>query len=499
MSPFTQNLKNWQRKVKKPLFLLPFVFLVVVLGGYLYWGRNQQSPYEFAIAKRQNVVQVVSLTGEVRPAQNVALAFETNGRVARIYVKEGDNVKFGQPLIGLDNRDLQSQLLQARAALEAEEAKLENLKANSRAKQDLANSYNSILTTIQDAYAKSDDAVRFKTIGMLNGSPANGYQTNFCTKLGGQLADLRQTAEIELNNWKKELDSLGPASSWAELETALSLSQKHLEVVRQFLNLAAAALVDNCVLDQSSLDVYRSNVGTARNNVLGVIDKVEALNQKIASSKVAAENSKEVAAQEAVVQSAQAKVNNYEVQLGKTTLVSPLDGIVTEVKIGIGEIALPNTPVISVISRSKFEIEAKVAEADVAKLKVGNLARVTLDAYGEEVVLEARLVSISPAATLIEGVPTYKSIFQFTSEDSRLKAGFTANIDIETSKRLNVVVIPERAVISKDGEKVARVLDEKGTVREVNVKTGLRGSDGNLEVIEGIREGEKVIVALKKK
>jgi RND family efflux transporter MFP subunit len=269
--------------------------------------------------------------------------------------------------------------------------------------------------------------------------------------------------------------------------------------VRQFLNLAAAALVDNCVLDQSSLDVYRSNVGTARNNVLGVIDKVEALNQKIASSKVAAENSKEVAAQEAVVQSAQAKVNNYEVQLGKTTLVSPLDGIVTEVKIGIGEIALPNTPVISVISRSKFEIEAKVAEADVAKLKVGNLARVTLDAYGEEVVLEARLVSISPAATLIEGVPTYKSIFQFTSEDSRLKAGFTANIDIETSKRLNVVVIPERAVISKDGEKVARVLDEKGTVREVNVKTGLRGSDGNLEVIEGIREGEKVIVALKKK
>ena len=47
---------------------------------------------------------------------------------------------------------------------------------------------------------------------------------------------------------------------------------------------------------------------------------------------------------------------------------------------------------------------------------------------------------------------------------------------------------------NKDGKKIVRVLDESGQLKEVVVVTGLRGSDGNIEIVEGISEGDKVII-----
>jgi len=72
----------------------------------------------------------------------------------------------------------------------------------------------------------------------------------------------------------------------------------------------------------------------------------------------------------------------------------------------------------------------------------------------------------------------------------------TANIDILNNKKDNVVFIPIRAVEEKDGRKVVKILN-KGEIREVGVETGLRGSDGNIEVITGINEGDEVIVLIK--
>jgi HlyD family secretion protein len=69
----------------------------------------------------------------------------------------------------------------------------------------------------------------------------------------------------------------------------------------------------------------------------------------------------------------------------------------------------------------------------------------------------------------------------------------TANIDILTDKRENVIIIPQRAVVSQNGDKIVKILEGE-KIREVKVKTGLRGSDGNVEIIEGVKEGEKVVL-----
>jgi len=78
-------------------------------------------------------------------------------------------------------------------------------------------------------------------------------------------------------------------------------------------------------------------------------------------------------------------------------------------------------------------------------------------------------------------------------KDGRIKPGMTANISVKGPSQANVLVIPQRAVISKNGNRFVRVLKGKEIV-ETEVKTGLRGSDGNVEITDGLKNGDIVIL-----
>ncbi len=161
----------------------------------------------------------------------------------------------------------------------------------------------------------------------------------------------------------------------------------------------------------------------------------------------------------------------------------------------MGEIIGANTSAVALISATQFEIEAHIPEADIAKVALQNKALVTLDAYGRDIVFEAFVVSVEPAETIIEGVATYKATIHFLKEDTRVKSGMTANIDIQAANLENVIAIPQRAVIRKNGEKFVRVLKNK-IPTEVLVETGLRGSDGNIEITKGLTAGDVVVTLI---
>ena len=75
----------------------------------------------------------------------------------------------------------------------------------------------------------------------------------------------------------------------------------------------------------------------------------------------------------------------------------------------------------------------------------------------------------------------------------------TANIDILTDRRDNVLVIPQRALLPPRWRKNSENFRKRKTKREVKVvKVGLRGSDGNIEILEGLNEGDKVITSVRK-
>lgn len=213
-----------------------------------------------------------------------------------------------------------------------------------------------------------------------------------------------------------------------------------------------------------------------------------------------------VSSQKATIAQAAANVQAIQARVDKTVLKTPISGVVTSQEAKVGEIVAANTVVVSIISGA-FQIESDIAEVDISKVKIGDPAKVTLDAYGTSEQFGAKVVKIDPAETIVEGVPTYTATFEFDQQDERIKSGMTANLDIVTDHREKVVAIPQRAVLAKEGERSVRVLvteaspkdssDKIEVMKERPVRIGIRGVDGNVEILEGIEEGDKVVTAIK--
>lgn len=121
---------------------------------------------------------------------------------------------------------------------------------------------------------------------------------------------------------------------------------------------------------------------------------------------------------------------------------------------------------------------------------------VTLDALTPNDIFKATVFEIDPAATNIQGVVYYRIKTKFDALDPRFKAGMSANVDIATAEKDNVIVIPQRAVKTEDGtsKKYVDVLQADGlTTKKVYVQTGLQGNEGMIEITSGLSGGEKVV------
>ncbi|HXF44439.1 MAG TPA: efflux RND transporter periplasmic adaptor subunit [Candidatus Paceibacterota bacterium] len=471
--------------LKDKRFIISLVVIALIVFAIIA-NRDHGSKYEIAEAKRGAIMQEVSVTGRVKPAEEVNLAFEISGRVARVNFEVGDAVGAGSLLVSLDSTGLAAELAKAESDLMAQTAKLTEEKIT------LQNLYSGSLNVLNDAYLKADDAVRAKVTGMFSGSKTSSYSLTFSTcdetarvnSISGKLS-----AEIELDKWKSELNLLSESFSMPERDRALVAGRSHLLVITAFLENLSKALNVDCLLNQSSLDAYRTNLNTARTNVQTALTAISDKEQAIALERAV------ISSTEAFEKSYAAAVENIKADIAKTRLYSPIRGVVTAMEAKTGEFASAGEIVASVISASRFEMEADVPEADVAKIKIGDEAKVTLDAYGNEIIFGAIVSKIDPAERFIEGVPTYRTKLQFKEQDERIKSGMTANIDILVAEKMDVIHIPARAVRTEGGRNYVRILDLDGkTPREMDVQIGLRGSDGNMEIISGLKEGDKVIV-----
>ncbi|MFH1427810.1 MAG: efflux RND transporter periplasmic adaptor subunit [Patescibacteria group bacterium] len=210
----------------------------------------------------------------------------------------------------------------------------------------------------------------------------------------------------------------------------------------------------------------------------------------------------DVALARAQVKQAEASLNLIKNQIEDSIIKAPIDGNMIKVNYEIGEQVVVTKPVFSMLSENNFEIEVDVSEADIAKININNQAEITLDSFGEDVVFNGIVYFIEPAETVIQDVIYYKVKVQFTdppSKISNVKSGMTANIMITTAKRSGIINIPGRAIIEKNGgDKYVRVLvGEK--VNEISVTIGLRGDEGMVEILSGLKEGDEVVTSIKEK
>ncbi|MCK5026965.1 MAG: HlyD family secretion protein, partial [Candidatus Pacebacteria bacterium] len=144
-----------------------------------------------------------------------------------------------------------------------------------------------------------------------------------------------------------------------------------------------------------------------------------------------------------------------------------------------------------------YEIEVFIPEVDIVKVSVGDEVNITLDAYSDDDIFKAMVSSIDPAETMIEGVSTYKIVLSFiVKDDERIRSGMTADAEIMTDKRENVIVVPTRAIQSNGHKYIQVVIGDSLEDREVIV--GLKGSSGFSEITKGLLEGETIVTFVRK-
>jgi multidrug resistance efflux pump len=159
----------------------------------------------------------------------------------------------------------------------------------------------------------------------------------------------------------------------------------------------------NANLSQTTLDGWRTDISTARANINTAIANLTAAEEKlktaqsdlnVAENELALEKAgsvpQQIIGQEAEVEKAEANANNIKAQISKSIIFSPINGIVTRQNTKVGEIISADAAEVSVMSDVKFEIEANIPEADIAKIKISNPAKITLDAYGSNVFLKPK-------------------------------------------------------------------------------------------------------------
>lgn len=199
-------------------------------------------------------------------------------------------------------------------------------------------------------------------------------------------------------------------------------------------------------------------------------------------------------------QIAQAKIalqiaNN---SLEDSKLYAPINGLITFIygKVG-GNIALTETSLSPFLSMQaeNLIVEANVPETDVVKLKVDDEVEMTIDAFDFTEKLLGSVIYIDPAETVIQGVVYYEIKTAFDIEDPRLKSGMTANLEIITDKKEDVLIIPTRAIKYEDSLRYVEVLNN-GEPKKVQIKTGLE-SDQFVEITDGLKEGDKIITFVK--
>lgn len=507
--------------MKAHKILVAAIIISLCVGGY-YLTRPAAVPgYETAKVERGDVVQEVSVTGRVNSEAEVNLAFEKSGRVVSLPLPVGTKVGKGDILVRLDASELAALRSGAAANVDYELANLAQLKKGSRgediavseaavvsAETTLADARKSLFDKIGGAHTSVDDVLH-STIDQFFRNPRS-HNPEFTPPASnaGSVATLqtnRIILEEKLTSWGVKVSILGQNSS---VDESINDANEMLGMMRDYLDLLAlviSGIQSSSLTPQTTIDGWKLAVSTARASInsatSATLSGAQTYRSALASLNVAKEQlalkkagatPESIAAQEARVAGVRATLENYDTQIAKSILRAPFGGVITKQDAKIGQTVSPNVPIVSVMSDGKFQIEANIPEVDVAKIAVGDSARVTLDAYGADVVFAATVSAIDPAETVLEGVSTYKVTLQFDKTDARVRSGMTANIDISTDKREGVLYIPLRAVTTKEGKKFVRV--QNGTnLTETEVVLGLRGSSGTIEVLKGLELGQSVV------
>ena len=192
---------------------------------------------------------------------------------------------------------------------------------------------------------------------------------------------------------------------------------------------------------------------------------------------------------EAQMNAAKAHVDSASVQVSYTQVRSPISGVIADRAVYPGEMAVPGTPLVSIVDITRLTARANVPVKDATAIKVGVPVRIT----GPEGDLAGKVTVVSPA---VDAATTTVEVWvQVPNPGEKLKPGGTVRVSIIAQTIQNTLVVPATALLNSDegGPKVM-VIDKDSVAHERKIKIGIR-QGARVQIAAGVNEGDRVVTS----
>ncbi|MFN2454080.1 MAG: HlyD family secretion protein [Pyrinomonadaceae bacterium] len=478
---------------RKRKIIIGIVALVAIVGISIYANRKDEPEVTTVkVETRPELRSTVTASGEVRPIRFIKLTSEVAGRIEEIYVKEGDQVRQGQPLVRLDPTQLQSNQEAQAAGVQASLSDVQNARTQVLAAENA-------VAQAQQGLTVSEAAVSQARQGIIT------TQTSV------------DRAQVDLNTAQRELKRT------TELIESGVASRSEYDTARDRVEQAQVALrTAQAQLQAQKLAVQEAQARANQQRV-AVRDSRTGVQRAQAS----------VASSEARANQQQAILRGSSNQRAKATQVAPLTGVVADLPTRVGEFAvasLSSTPLMTIADMSTINVEVNVDETEIANVEVGQQAKIKVDAFGEReivgVVTQKNPLAISKSSTtggLSQQINTqeakeFRVIIELRDAPDEvrngLRPGMSATAAITTKTKQNVIAVPLQAIVEKQPPPAASptagsapaptpldkpkntkgvyVLQANNKVKFVEVTTGITG-ESDIEITSGVQPGMEII------
>ncbi len=444
----------------------------------------------------------VTASGEIRPVQFINLTSEVQGRIEDIFVKEGDKVTSGQPLVKLDPTQIQSNTDAQLAAYQASQNEAQVSRSQitaaqnqlSQAQQGLNASQASVDTALQQVASARQQVVASQT-------DIDRAQVDVTTAN----RELQRTAEL--------------VEAGVESRSVFDAAKDRVATAQVALRNAQARFKSQ----QLSINEANARVKEARARANQQQVAVREAGRAVESAGFSADASAKRTEQQAAVLSGQRS------QRDKTLQVAPISGVIADIPSKVGTFAVANltsTPLLTIADMSTVNIEVKIDETEIDKVEVGQPAKIKVDAFGDKEitgrVLQKTPLAVGKSQTTgglstninVQEAKEFRVVIELTEMDAELRdslrPGMSATAVITTKTAENVVAVPIQAVIEKKADAAPTIpgdasaaADKPKTIKGVfvmdgnkakfvEVTTGITG-ESDIQITGGLSEGQEVI------
>ena len=385
--------------------------------------------------EKQTVPGSIQAVGTVMSGRQSTLSARVMGIVLDVSVKEGDTVAAGQTVAVLDARDIDAKVSQAKAG--AQQARAGVLQAQAGVAQAQA-----AVLQAQNARVELQQGIAAAEAG---------------------LAQARAQAELAEKTYRR----------FEELKKRGSVSDQEFDQVEAQKKTADAAVVQA----EKGIEALKAKEPQIDAQIQ---QAQEVVNQGRAGMDQASE----------AVNQAEAGIREAEIMRDHAVVTAPFNGIVVKKHTDPGQMAAPGVPIVTIEDPGGYRLEVQVEESEVAGIKIGDVATVTLDAIGGEP-MQSVVDEIVPAGDPASRTFTVK--VSCADKRSGVRSGMYGKAVFESGEDMRILV-PAGAVVTR-GQMQGVFTVENERARWRLIKTGAAQGKDNIEILSGLDGGETVVAS----